>query len=351
MTAILSSCIQKTNSPEQYSVPEFINVDYRTATQFEAVYAVLSARLSSNVGIRQAGFMVGRDETSMSFFECVLENNTFSIKLETLGAGKTYCFYAKAGNGKSEIRTKMLWFKMPGGQAFPEPDTDPDTDPDQGHGSGEQEPPLPLPPPDGEGITISDKNFEDWLLGKFDIDNDGKLEMDEVNGISELDVCTDNIKTLDGIQYFIGLRTLNCSGTVWNGQLSSLALASNNGLERLVCDCNHIAAISLPSSLLELSCRFNNLSSPNFKGLGKLKKLDCFGCGITNLKVSALENLEVLICGMNSFETLDVSSNLKLKTLDLSDSPKLKTVYVAKGHKIENIIADNSVEFKYKEQL
>ena len=45
----------------------------------------------------------------------------------------------------------------------------------------------------------------------------------------------------------------------------------------------------------------------------------------------------------------DVSDNLNLKLLDLSDSPHLKTVYVARGQKIQTIIAENSIEFKYKD--
>ena len=80
-----------------------------------------------------------------------------------------------------------------------------------------------------------------------------------------------------------------------------------------------------------------------------LKKLDCFGNGIVNLNLKPLKSLEELVCGMNSFQTLDVSDNLNLKLLDLSDSPYLKTVYVARGQKIQTIIAENSIEFKYKD--
>ena len=71
---------------------------------------------------------------------------------------------------------------------------------------------------------------------------------------------------------------------------------------------------------------------------------------MTVLDLYPLKELEELTCGMNSFKELDVSNNLKLKLLDLSDSPTLETVYVARGQKIENIIAENRINFKFIDQ-
>ena len=68
-----------------------------------------------------------------------------------------------------------------------------------------------------------------------------------------------------------------------------------------------------------------------------------------SLDLSTLVNLEELTCGLNSFETLNLSNNLKLKKLDLSDSPSLKTVYLRKVQKIAEIIASNNIAIKYLE--
>ena len=107
--------------------------------------------------------------------------------------------------------------------------------------------------------------------------------------------------------------------------------------------------MSLPYSLKELNCRFNDMTNLNLNIVTHLKRLDCFGNKLSNLNLAKLQDLEELICGMNGFSTLDVSANSKLKVLDLSDSPFLNTVYVARGQKIETIIAENQINFKFKD--
>ena len=168
--------------------------------------------------------------------------------------------------------------------------------------------------------------------------------------VTSIDICTDNVTTLDGVQYFAGVKTLTCNGTVWKGQLKALALSANTNLERLECNYNYITSFVLPPSLKEFYCRFNTVTSFNWGYATKIKKLDCFGNRLTILDLSTLTELEELTCGMNSFKELDVSNNLKLKVLDLSDSPTLETVYVARGQKIENIIAENRINFKFIDQ-
>ena len=151
----------------------------------------------------------------------------------------------------------------------------------------------------------------------------------------------------DGDQEY--LKQLVCSGSVWNGSLTSLALGSNAAMETLDCSYNHVSAISLPSSLAELQCRFNSLRSVNLGNCRRLKALDCFGNMLEHLDLSGLGELESLVAGMNSFTDLDLSGNLRLKYVDLSDSPFLETVYVARGQKIEELIVGNSVDIEYKE--
>ncbi|MGN0188585.1 MAG: hypothetical protein ACI395_03635, partial [Candidatus Cryptobacteroides sp.] len=307
---------------------------------------------------------------SASMDECVISTRITGLMPET-----EYNFYAKVCNGKNEIRTRLVRFKTsaegtsgtvpspsePEDPADPSPEdppVDPDTpeepvepdtpdEPDTPENPDEEDPLLP--PPDGVGITVSDGNFLKFLLGLCDVNSDGKIVNDETNGVEEMVFCTDNIRTLDGIQYFSDLKTLDCRGTVWNGQLTSLALNQNTSLETLNCSYNRISSILLPSSLTELDCRFNSFGTVDFKNAVHLKKLNCKGCGITDLDLSALNDLEELTAGLNSFKTLDVSLNLSLKYLDLEDSPDLEVLYVARGQKIQELYVENSVEIKYKE--
>ena len=248
-----------------------------------------------------------------------------------------------------------MWFKTEAGGGNSGGDNSGDnTGGNTGDNSGSnpepdpEDPPGPVMPPEEVGITISDPNFRSYLMGLCDADSNGKIVADEADAISSITVCTDKVSTLDGIQYFRKLKNLDCCGSVWNGKLSSLALGSNVSLETVKCNYNHIAAISLPSSLSELECRFNKFASLGLSAAPHLKKLDCYGNDLGKLDLSALSELETLVAGMNSFKTIDVSNNLKLKYLDLYDSPDLEIVYVARGQRIAEFYVENNVQIKYK---
>lgn len=357
---LLASCMRK-ETPPDILVPEFMDVKYDFGTFMENRYAMLSATLNTDNGIKDAGFMIGYDEASLTFRQAEVKDLKISSVLNFLEYETEYCFYARATNGMNEIRTRLVRFRTPkkGEDFVPVPDDpdDPDNpdnpddpdDPDDPGGNTGTDPVTPELPPEGVGITVSDGNFLKYLLGLCDEDNDGVILAGEAATVEKIEICTDNVRTLDGIQYFTSLRSLVTDGSVWNGRLTSVSLEYNGKLERFSCRHNHIVSFKLPPSLVELDMRFNNVTEPDFRGLAALKKLDCFGNGITRLDLSPLKGLEELVCGMNSFTTLDVSSNLNLKLLDLGDSPFLETVYLARGQKIETIIADNSIQFKFKE--
>lgn len=347
---ILSSCEQKIPAPDKIDVPEFIDVKYDFGTFLENRYVVLSASLSTDNGVKEAGFMIGFNETSLSFKQADIKDLTISVVLNYLDYDTEYCFYARASNGMNEVRTRMIIFRTPKkGEPFVPGDNTENGSNGNDEPDKEPEPPTPVMPPEGVAITISDDNFLAYLSGICDRDNDGLIMPEEAAAVQNIEVCTDDIRTLDGISYCTSLRTLIADGTVWKGKLTALSLEYNIALEVLSCKFNHISSFLLPPSLIELDMRFNNVSEPDFSTLKNLRKLDCFGCDITRLNLKALVSLEELVCGMNMFETLDVSNNLNLKFLDLSDSPNLKIVYVARGQKIQTIIAENRIEFKYKE--
>lgn len=369
--SLLASCMRK-ETPPDILVPEFMDVKYDFGTFMENRYAILSATLNTDNGVKDAGFMIGYDEASLTYRRAEVKDLQISSVLNFLEYDTEYCFYAKATNGMNEIRTRLVRFRTPKkGEAFvPQPDN-PDGPDDSGNtGSGGNtgtggnigtgdgdggntgtptEPVTPMLPPEGVGITVSDSYFLKYLLGLCDEDKDGVIVAGEAATVDEIVICTDNVRTLDGIQYFTSLKTLSTDGSVWNGKLTSVSLEYNGRLERFSCRHNHIKSLQLPPSLIELDMRFNNVTTPDFSRLENLKKLDCFGNGMTHLNLAPLKALEELVCGMNSFETLDVSGNPCLTLLDLSDSPYLKTVYVARGQKIKTIIAENSIDFKYKE--
>lgn len=356
-----SSCHkQALPSPQEMGAPEFLEVNYSTGESLRGAYISLTAVLSSMEGVINSGFMVGKDETRLSYYSAQRSLNSFSLFLDALPADTEIIFYARIDNGKNEVRSTLQRFRTPtknsgggsSGSSGSGGNSGSGSGGDSGSGSGGDSgggSPSPLPPPDGNSITVSDPVFLSYLLTLCDTDSDGKISPEEALGVKNVYICTDEVLTLDGVQYFSSLESLECNGSVWNGSLSSLSLSSNTALKYLSCSYNHLKALSIPSSIETLGCRFNYLSGLNLQACPNLKRLDCLGNNLEQLDLSGAAALEELICGMNAFSTLDVSCCPALKLLDLSDSPNLKTVYVAKGQRIETIIADNSIEFKYKQ--
>ena len=203
-------------------------------------------------------------------------------------------------------------------------------------------------PPSG-GVVISDANFLAYLLSLCDANSDKSISNAEALSVSSMDFCTDNIIYLDGIQYFSNLKSLTARGSIWKGSLICEDFSKNTSLSYLDCSYNLIEDMNLPSSLETLICRFNKLEKLKLQGCTKLKELDCYGNYLDSIDLSKCTSLERLTCGLNSFTTLDLSRNLNLNYLDLSDCTSLKTVYLSRGQRIKEIIADNSIEFKYKD--
>ena len=365
----LIACTSSESVPPEDATPEFIEVKYEAGIALDKGYATLSARLTTDNGITVSGFMIGRDEVDLAFFKAGIENCSFSVRVDNLETETEYCFYARVGNGLNEIRTRLIRFKTgaagtsgteipdnPGedpGNPGEEPDNpgtgDSGKDNTGEDNTGKDNPGDPILPPDGVGITISDPLFLQYLLSLYDSDADGKLVNEEAEAVETISACADGITTLDGVQYFRNLKSLDCCGSVWNGSLASLALNQNTALDVLKCSYNQLTSISLPSSLIEMECRFNKFQTLNLSGVPHLKRLDCFGNRLENLDLSGLPELESLTAGMNSFRTLDVSGNPNLKVLDLSDSPDLEILYVAKGQRIEEMSVEYNVQIKYKE--
>lgn len=356
------ACTSSESVPPEDATPEFIEVKYEAGIALDKGYATLSARLTTDNGITVSGFMIGRDEVDLAFFKAGIENCSFSVRVDNLETETEYCFYARVGNGLNEIRTRLIRFKTgaagTSGTEIPDKPDNPGEDPgnsgeepdNPGTGDpGNDNPGDPVLPPDGVGITISDPLFLQYLLSLYDSDADGKLVNEEAEAVETISVCADGITTLDGVQYFRNLKSLDCCGSVWNGSLASLALNQNTALDVLKCSYNQLTSISLPSSLIEMECRFNKFQTLNPSGVPHLKRLDCFGNRLENLDLSGLPELESLTAGMNSFRTLDVSGNPNLKVLDLSDSPELEILYVAKGQRIAEMSVEYNVQIKYKE--
>lgn len=197
----------------------------------------------------------------------------------------------------------------------------------------------------GKYIFFEDKNFESYLIANFDTDGDGAISYDEALAIKEIDVNTDNISSLSGIEHMTNLEKLYARGSFeWDsseqknikgGILKSIDVSQNTELYIISVSYNLLTSldVSCNSKLLDLSCDYNELSSLDVSSNPKLSSLNCNSNRLSSLDVSNNPLIYSLDCIDNQLSSLDVSGNPKLQwlyceynrlsSLDLSHSPEL----------------------------
>ncbi len=186
------------------------------------------------------------------------------------------------------------------------------------------------------GLVINDTEFKDdnfraYLMG-LTSGADGFFTKEELAAITEINVFDKGITTLDGIEYFTALKTLNCD----KNALQSLDLSANTSLQLLSCyDNSSMTSLNVSGcvALEVLYCYRNNLSSLDVSELTLLRILTCSQNALTELDVRNNTALEELACHNNALTQLDVSKNTeltklkcynnKLTELDVSHNTKL----------------------------
>ena len=123
---------------------------------------------------------------------------------------------------------------------------------------------------------IEDPNFLAYLQDTYPecIINDS-LNTLGTAGITEIDTNNDNIWSIDGLQYFSDLESLECKFN----DISSLPVLPNS-LKILDCSFNDLVSLpDLPNGLIELICSSNDITSlPELPG-----NLTYFDCGLNEL--------------------------------------------------------------------
>ena len=83
-------------------------------------------------------------------------------------------------------------------------------------------------------IPVNEDNFPDeafraYVSGSIDVSHDGNLNEGEINSMTTMDVSGLGIRSLQGIEYFTALESLDCS----DNELASLDLSANTKLQNL----------------------------------------------------------------------------------------------------------------------
>lgn len=191
------------------------------------------------------------------------------------------------------------------------------------------------------GIEIKDENFKQYLIENFDVNEDGEISTEEAEAIRHINCAGQNISSLEGLENFVNLDTLNCN----NNSLAKLNLNANTRLSALFCDSNKIDTLRLSNNtaLKLLHCSSNEIANLDISNNTNLEELYCNSNELTNLDISKNKALEKLVCSDNDLKTLDVSENLALSTLNCTDNASLSKIMLSKDQVIENLSYDEAV--------
>ena len=203
-------------------------------------------------------------------------------------------------------------------------------------------------------VPILDDNFLAYMIQNFDTNGNGALDFDEAENVTRIEVCTDNIASLAGIEYCNNLESLSCNGTQsnWNvaeqryissGLLSNLNVSANTSLTTLNCYNNQLTSLNVSQNvgLVGLSCDYNQLTSLDVSANTVLTRLSCDGNQLTALDVSQNAALTGLWCGLNQLTSLDVSHNISLASLTCSYN-QLTSLDVIQHTALTSLLCNNN---------
>jgi len=164
----------------------------------------------------------------------------------------------------------------------------------------------------GQNVNIPDANFKAYLVGNSAINTNGDTEIQVSEAAAwpyYLDVSYFNISDLTGIEAFTSLPQLYCV----DNQLTSLDVSNN-------------------TALTELHCFDNQLTSLDVSGATALILLRCYGNQLTSLDVSQNINLTALECDHNELTNLNLSNNTSLGYLQCDQNHPLVCLNIANGN-------------------
>ncbi|WP_052823425.1 T9SS type A sorting domain-containing protein [Neotamlana sedimentorum] len=202
-------------------------------------------------------------------------------------------------------------------------------------------------------VDIPDPNFEQALIDLgFDTNGlNGNILVANALGTSLLNLNNKNISSLQGIEAFENLTSLNCNGN----NLSSIDLSSNLNLVALQCTDNQITVLNLQNntSLEQLHCSNNLLTNLDVSANTALTTISCPFNSITSLDFSNNLDLEYLVAVHNDLTTINVTNNSLLNTLylddndlsslDVSNNGLLEYLYLKDNHLTTLNLANNTL--------
>lgn len=165
--------------------------------------------------------------------------------------------------------------------------------------------------------AFSDAKLIAWLKDARNMNGagaDGVLTLAERQAVTSLDLSGQGLTSLEGLEAFPNLETLNCS----QNKLTELDLTQNPNLTRLYCTDNLLTELDVSKNpkLISLYCAYNRLTSLDVSGHGDLVALNCEMNLLTELDLSGCTSLLSLYCRNNLLKTLDLTDNTALEFIE-----------------------------------
>ena len=190
-----------------------------------------------------------------------------------------------------------------------------------------------------DGDHFPNYEFRQYLKANIDKNGDGHLNDTELN-IWDLDVTSQHIANLKGIEYFTNLRRLYCN----DNKLKTLDLSGNAELQQVYCSSNKLEQLNLSgnSQMRIVECNDNeNLTTLDVSSNPYLKILRCSNNNLSELNLSNNPDLEILNCNNNKLSELDLSNNKNLKELYCANN-LLKKLDVSNRPSLEKAICNDN---------
>ncbi|RDK88684.1 DUF7619 domain-containing protein [Marinirhabdus gelatinilytica] len=168
----------------------------------------------------------------------------------------------------------------------------------------------------------------------IDANGDGEIEVSEALTVYQLDINTQLITSVAGIENFSNLTLLDCTSNIIN----DMDLTALGNLQVLKCSNNEMETINITglTNLDTVRAFSNDLTTVDLSGLTSLTELSLSSNQITSLDASPAVNLESLIVAYGPLNSLTLGSlpNLtylecvtsNLTSLDVTGCPNLESL-------------------------
>jgi len=196
----------------------------------------------------------------------------------------------------------------------------------------------------GNTVAVGDPNS----MGNG-IANDDYVTTANINTVTNLDISSQSVSDLTGLQDFVSLEIFTASynpiGTInlssntaltdfncFDCQLTSVDVSQNANLERLYVDNNQLTALDVTNNslLIELYVTNNQLTNIDVSQNPNLTFFNCNNNQITSLDISSNTALMSLNCQNNQLTSLDMrnGNNTAMTAFNATNNPDLTCIFV-----------------------